>query len=69
MKIKSLFVAVLLLAGVVVVPQAAANEKPVIESFTFTPTEVEISGASTTVNFEFVVSHPAGIENSITEVS
>jgi hypothetical protein len=69
MKIKSLFVAVLLAAGVVVAPQAAANEKPVIESFTFTPTEVEISGASTTVNFEFVVSHPAGIENTITEVS
>ena len=69
MKIKSLFVAILLMGGVVIIPQAAATEKPVIESFTFTPTELEISGASTTVNFEFVVSHPAGIENSITEVS
>ena len=69
MKIKSLFVAVLLVAGLTTIPQAAANEKPIIESFTFTPQEIEISGATTIVNFEFVVSHPAGIENSITEVS
>ena len=69
MKIKSLFVSILLMVGVVIVPSAQANEKPVIESFAFTPQEVEISGASTVVNFEFIVSHPAGIENSITEVS
>ena len=69
MKINSLFVAVLLMAGIFIVPQASANEKPVIESFTFTPTEIELSGASTIVNFELVVSHPAGIQSSITDVS
>jgi hypothetical protein len=69
MKIKSLFVAVLLMVGVVVIPQAAANEKPAIESFTFTPQEIELSGPSTVVSFEFVVSHPAGIESSIVEIS
>jgi hypothetical protein len=69
MKIKSLFVAVLLMAGTFIIPQALANEKPVIESFTFTPTEIELSGASTIVNFELVVSHPAGIQNSIMDVS
>jgi hypothetical protein len=69
MKIKALFVAALLIGGTVNVPQASANQKPVIESFTFTPQEIELTGSSTLVSFEFVVSHPAGIENSITEVS
>ena len=65
MKIKSLFVAVLLMAGVLVVPSAqAATEKPTVESFTFTPTEVDLFGADTTVNFTLVISHPAGIANT-----
>jgi hypothetical protein len=63
MKIKSLFVAVLLMAGIVVAPAAQAIEKPVIESFTFTPSEVEISNANTNVEFTVVVSHPGGIDN------
>ncbi len=47
MKIKSLFVAVLLMAGVLVAPSAnAANEKPLVESFTFTPNDVDISGSN-----------------------
>jgi hypothetical protein len=62
MKIKSLLVAVLLMAGVVVAPANAA-EKPVVDSFTFSPQEIDLTGASTTVNFEFVVSHPAGIDD------
>ena len=69
MKIKSLLVAILLIGGTFSAPQASANQKPVIESFTFTPQEIELTSASTVVSFEFVVSHPAGIENSITEVS
>ena len=65
MKIKSLLVAVLLIAGVVVSPAAnAATENPKVESFTFTPTEVDLFGADTTVNFTLVVSHPAGIANT-----
>jgi hypothetical protein len=65
MKIKSLFVAVLLMAGVVVAP-ANANEKPAVESFTFSPQEIDLSGSSTTINFQLVISHPAGIENNST---
>jgi len=66
MKIKSLFVAVLLMAGVVVVPTAQASEKPTIESFTFSPQDIDLSGTSTTVTFELVVSHPAGIDSTST---
>jgi hypothetical protein len=65
MKNKSLFVAFLLMAGVLVAPSAnAANEKPLVESFTFTPNDVDISGSNLTVNFEVIVSHPYGIDNS-----
>jgi hypothetical protein len=67
MKIKSLFVAVLLMAGVVVVPTAqAATENPKVESFTFSPQEIELTAPDTTVSFELVVSHPSGIEASST---
>ena len=65
MKIKSIFVAVLLMGGVLVAPSAsAATENPKVESFVFTPTEVDLFGADTTVNFTLVVSHPAGIANT-----
>ena len=65
MKIKSLFVAVLLMAGVVVVPSAvAANENPIVETFTFSPQEVDLTAADTKVTFEVVVTHPFGVENS-----
>jgi len=63
MKIKSLFVAVLLMAGVVVVPTANAAEKPIIESFTFTPQQVDLQSSSTLVTFELVTTHPSGIED------
>ena len=68
MKIKSLFVAVLLMGGVLVAP-AHANEKPTVESFTFSPQEIDLSGANTTVDFELVVSHPLGINNTSTLIS
>jgi hypothetical protein len=65
MKIKSLFVAVLLMAGVVIAPSAvAANENPIVESFTFSPQEIDLTAADTRVTFEVVVSHPFGIENT-----
>ena len=66
MKIKSLFVAVLLLGGVMVAPAAQANEKPVVESFTFSPQEIDVTSVNTTVSFELVVSHPYGITDSST---
>jgi hypothetical protein len=65
MKIKSLFVAVLLMGGILV-PPAHASEKPNVESFTFSPQEIDLTGASTVVAFELVVAHPAGINSTST---
>ncbi len=56
------------MAGVVVAP-AHANPKPTVESFTFSPQEIDLSGASTTVDFELIVSHPLGIDNTSTFLS
>ena len=66
MKIKSVFVALLLTLSFA--PNVAqANVRPVVESFTFTPNEIELISANTTVAFELVVSHPSGIKNSRTK--
>jgi hypothetical protein len=68
MKFMTLFVALLLTLGFT--PYVAqANVRPVVESFTFTPNEVEIISTNTTVTFELVVSHPSGIKNSSTQVN
>ena len=62
MKIKSALVAVLLMIGLT--PGVAqANERPVVESFTFTPNDLDLISANTNVAFELVVSHPSGIKN------
>jgi len=63
MKIKSLVIAATLLAATFYAPVSHANQKPIIESFTFTPTEVDILSANTKVDIELIVSHPSGIEN------
>jgi len=68
MKIRSLFVSLVLtlsfLPGV-----AQANVRPVVESFTFTPNDVELIAANTNVSFELVVSHPSGIKNTSTAMT
>ena len=66
MKIKSLFVAVLLLAGVVAPVANAAEEasiyqKPKLSSFEFSPKEIDLRGGSQNINLEVKVSHPVGI--------
>ena len=63
MKLKSLIIATTLLGATFYAPMANANQKPVVESFTFTPTEVDILSANTKVDIELIVSHPSGIEN------
>ena len=69
MKVKSaIFAFIVLLAGLVSSP-AQATENPVVESFTFTPTEIDLLDANITLSFELVVSHPFGIENSSTFVT
>jgi hypothetical protein len=68
MKLKSLLIA----CAVVFSLQPSishANLRPVVESFTFTPNEVELISANTNVAFELVVSHPSGIKNTTTQVS
>ena len=49
------------MGGVLVAPNASASEKPTVESFTFTPQDIDLTGASTAVAFELVVSHPSGM--------
>ena len=67
MKIKSALVAAFLIIGIA--PGIAqANERPVVESFTFTPNDLELISANTNVSFELVVSHPSGIRNITTIV-
>lgn len=68
MKIKSALVAVLLTIGLV--PGVAqANARPIVESFTFTPNDVELVSANTNISFELVVSHPSGIKNTQTSAT
>ena len=63
MKIKSTIIALaLVMTGLATTP-AIATENPIVESFTFTPTEIDLLGASTKLDFELIVSHPFGIEN------
>jgi hypothetical protein len=69
MKIKSALIAALLITGLIPITASYANVKPVVESFTITPNEVELISANTNVAFELIVSHPAGIENTTTQVS
>jgi hypothetical protein len=67
MKIKSALVAVALMIGLT--PGVAqANERPVVESFSFTPNDLDLISANTNVVFELVVSHPSGIRNISTIV-
>ena len=65
MKIKALLVSLVLtlsfMPGV-----AQANVRPVVESFTFTPNDVELISPNTNVSFELIVSHPSGIRNTST---
>ena len=69
MKIKSVLIAALLITGLMPINASYANVKPVVESFTFTPNEVELISANTNVAFELIVSHPAGIRNTSTQVT
>ena len=68
MKVKSILIATVL--ALALTPTiAGANVKPVVESFTFTPNDLDLISANTNVTFELVVSHPSGVKNSTTQVS
>ena len=69
MKIKSTLIALaLVMTGLTTTP-AAATENPTVESFTFTPSEIDLLGASTKLDFELIVSHPFGIDNLSSSVT
>ena len=68
MKIKSIFVAVLLAAGVVVAPANAADdtyEFPVVTSFTVSPKEIDVAAVNPTLTFTLEVSHNIGIASTV----
>jgi hypothetical protein len=64
MKFKAIIVTAVLAASTIWIPLATAGEKPVVESFTFTPNEIDLASTNTLVNIELIVSHPSGIENT-----
>jgi len=69
MKIKSIFVSILLMTGVVVAPAQAADdayEFPVVTSFSVTPTEIDVAAANPTLNFTLEVTHNIGISTTST---
>ena len=66
MKIKSAVVAIALGVSILWAPASSANQKPIIESFTFTPNDIDLLNPQTTVDIELVVSHPSGISNTST---
>ena len=64
MKIKSMFVAVLLGLGIVVPVANAADDSltyPVIESFELSPADTDLSTPNATVRITVIASHPIGI--------
>lgn len=68
MKFKSILLAAVL--ALALTPTiAGANVLPVVESFTFTPNDLDLISANTNVTFELVVSHPSGIKNTTTQVN
>lgn len=66
MKIKSLFLASTLLFSVAALPSAVAVEKPTVESFTASKLDVDVTDPDLTIDFEVVISHPKGVENTST---
>ena len=63
MKIKRTVITLALVFTTFYAPVAQATQTPIIESFTFTPNEVDLLSANTKVDIELIVSHPNGIEN------
>ena len=63
MKFKVMLSAIVLSLSIFQFVPAQANQKPIVESFTFTPNEVDLLSTNTLVNIELIVSHPSGIEN------
>jgi len=63
MKIKSALIAALLITGLMPITASYANVKPVVESFKFTPTDIDLATTNSKIEFELTISHPDGIED------
>ena len=59
----------LLLLGCLSDPNSYAVEKPVVESFLASQTDLDLVSPDLNINFEVVVSHPEGIENRYTTLT
>jgi hypothetical protein len=59
----------LLLLGYLSAPNSYAVEKPVVESFLASQTDLDLVSPDLNINFEVVVSHPEGIENRFTTLT
>ena len=64
MRLKAIVISATLAISTIWIPLANAAEKPVVESFLFTPNEVDLVSTNTLVSIELIVSHPSGIENT-----
>ena len=71
MKIKSLFVAILLLAGVAVAPSASSEEVwqvPTFKTLSVEPNEIDLTSANPVAIFTLVVTHPLGVKSTSTRL-
>ena len=57
------------LLSLLITPAAQAIEKPTIESFTTSKSELDLSDSDLSIVFEIVASHPSGIENRFTNLT
>jgi hypothetical protein len=59
----------LLLLGYLSTPNTFAVEKPVVESFIASQTDLDLVSPDLNINFEVVISHPEGIDNKYTTLT
>ncbi|MGA0083443.1 MAG: hypothetical protein ACO3H5_07355 [Candidatus Nanopelagicales bacterium] len=69
MKVKFAIWSVIIIVSSSISVPAQANQIPKVESFTFTPNEVDLIDSETKIQIELIVSHPNGIENVSTLVT
>lgn len=65
----AVIVSSLLLLGCMSAPNSYAIEKPVVESFLASQTDLDLISPDLNINFEVVVSHPEGVENKYTTLT
>ena len=69
MRFKAPLLTAILITNLLGAPNALASQKPLIENFEFTPSQVELTSGERKVSFKLAVSHPFGIDNESVIVS